>query len=220
MNASKLLLLTAFSLVLSSKAFADERGALPQDAPSDARGWIGAEERNGFGLDSSTPTSHVTQDYGADLLAGIWLLNEHIQPIVDLGWSDVVGIENGHTIQIFRGGGRVAFGCALSQERFWIGAAAGIEVQAGWFHVPVGNLTTTSTPTASSSTAGVGWAASPSISGLMQGRVARRLLLGLEVGVEHSIPALAWEQYSVFHAFRLELGIEIGVILGKPISKS
>jgi hypothetical protein len=214
----KTLLLAMFLLLPSAQALADEPVAPPADAPSTprGRGWLGVEERNVWGLAANSPTSHPTSDYGADILAGIWLLNEHVQPLLDLGWSEAFGQLRDRTVNTFRGGGRVAIGSALAQDHLWVGGALGVVVQTGWLQVPPGSVTSNGAPLMS----GLAWAASPSISGLLQGRFARRVLLGVEVGIEHSIPPLEWEDLSLFHSFRLQLGFEFGVILGNPVSGS
>ena len=99
----------------------------------------------------------------------------------------------------------MAAASALENEKLWVGGTAGVVVQAGWLHVPGASLA---------------WAASPSLSALVQGRVARRFVVGGELGVEHSIPALQWAGVSVFNSFRLQLGLQIGVILGDVIPES
>jgi hypothetical protein len=167
-------------------------------APSSApppQAWLGVQERNVWGL----AAEHATDDYGADLLAGLWLLDQRLEPIVDLGWSRVTGPQNGDTIDTFRAGAKLAAGCPLADDQLWVGAALGLVVQTGWLRP-----TTSGSPLA--------WAVSPSLSGLLQERFARRFLVGAELGVEHAIPALKWADYSVFNAFRLQLGIELGVI--------
>jgi len=189
----------ALSLVLSS--LLASRLASGDDAAHDssaARGWVGVQQRDVWGLTES----RAIADYGADVLGGLWLLHEHLQPIVDVGWSRVFGLQNGETIDTFRAGGKLAVGCAISHESIWVGGTLGLVAQAGWLHVTGTSLA---------------WAASPSVSGLVQGRVARRLLVGAELGVEHSIPALEWGAVSIFHAFRLQLGIQLGVLLGDPV---
>ena len=45
-----------------------------------------------------------------------------------------------------------------------------------------------------------------------------RVFVGGELGVEHSIPALEWTNYSIFHGFRVQLGVQVGVILGDPFA--
>jgi hypothetical protein len=214
----KTLLLAMLFLLPSTQALADEPAVPPADAPSTqrGRGWVGAEERNVWGLAWNSPTSHPTSDYGADILAGIWLLHEHVQPILDLGWSAVFGQKRDRPVDTFRAGGRVAFGSALADDHLWVGGALGVVVQTGWLQVAPGSVTSNGAPLMS----GLAWAASPSISGLLQGRFARRVLVGVEVGIEHSIPPLQWEDLTLFNSFRLQLGFEIGVILGNPVSRS
>ena len=195
-----LVLLAALSSVGTSE------GEPPAPAPaiggaSPSRGWVGLQDRSVWGL----AAKNATQDYGADVLAGLWLLHEQLQPIVDIGWSRVFGQNNGASIDTFRAGGKVGGGYSLAGGSLWLGGTVGVVVQTGWLHITGTSLA---------------WAASPSVSGLLQARFARRLLVGAEVGVEHSIPALQWGAYSVFNGFRLQLGLQLGVILGDAISGS
>jgi hypothetical protein len=170
----------------------------PVATTTPARGWIGVEQRDVLGVTAL----HATNDYGVGLIAGEWFAGEHAQPIVEAGWSRVTGISNGDTVDVFRWGGKLALGSAMTRERLWMGGAAGLVVQAGRLHGPSNSLA---------------WAASPSLSGIIQGRLARRLLVGGEVGVEHSIPHLSWNDFSIFNSFRLTLAVQFGVILGDPL---
>ena len=183
---------------------------LAPSSAADARGWVGLEERNVWGLTAKNPTA----DYGLDALGGLWLLGEHVQPIVDIGWSRVTGSSLHSEIDLFRAGGRVAIGSALD-ERLWLGGTVGVVAEAGWHHDAAGSASTSPVPSAPPSLA---WAASPAVSLLVQGRIGRRIVLGGELGVEHSIPALEWGTVSIFRSFRLQLGLEIGIILGEPVS--
>lgn len=192
-------------LLLSPHAFADET-PLVEVAPAPMRGWLGLEERNVFGL----AANRATQDYGVDILAGAWLPHDHLQPILDLGWSRVAGLENGEKVDTFRAGGRLACGSPWAEGRAWVGAAVGVVAQAGWRHARDPALTSPLGSIAGS----LAWAASPSLSALLQGRVARRLWIGGELGIEHSVPPLEWGNFSIFNSFRLQIGLELGVILG------
>jgi hypothetical protein len=210
----------AAALVLlgcSGVALASDPPAPPDDHAEPARGWLGVGERNVWGL----AAKNATADYGADLLGGAWFLREHLEPIVDVGWSRVVRAGDGPAIDTFRAGGKLAIGSAVGQGQLWAGFAAGLVVQAGWLHgsssspsvVEAGTVVSASAPTTSS----LAWAVAPSVSALVQGRLARRLLLGMDVGIEHSIPPLRWGDTSVFNSFRLQVGLQLGVILGDPI---
>jgi hypothetical protein len=200
----------AIVLLWSGAALADDNAEL-------TRGWLGVGERNVWGL----AARNATADYGADLLAGAWLLREHLEPILDVGWSRVVRSGDGPPIDTFRAGGKLAIGSAAEHGQLWAGVAAGLVLQAGWLHRSssfdsvVAGGTVVSTP--ASTTPSLAWAVAPSVSALVQGRLARRLLLGMEVGIEHSIPPLQWGDTSVFNAFRLQVGLQLGVILGDPI---
>jgi hypothetical protein len=200
------ILLLAFPLLTARPARAQDGAALASEGstpppPIAKRAWLGAQERNVWGMAGAKATS----EYGADLLAGAWLFNEHVQPILDVGLARVFNLRPGESVETLRFGGRIAVGSAFDRERLWLGVAVGLVAQAGWLN--------TWGPSPA-------WAASPSFSGLLQGRVAKRFLIGAEAGAEHSIPPLRWGNYSVFNAFRLQMGLQVGVILGEPISAS
>jgi len=207
----------ALVLLWSCAALAEDAPAPAGDHAEPARGWLGVGERNVWGLAAKNATS----DYGADLLGGAWFLREHLEPIVDIGWSRVVRAGEGPTIDTFRAGGKLAIGSAAEHGQLWAGFAAALVVQAGWLHgasssaliVNGGTVVSAPAPTTSS----LAWAVAPSVSALVQGRLARRFLLGAEVGIEHSIPALQWGDTSVFNSFRVQVGLQLGVILGDPI---
>jgi hypothetical protein len=185
--------LAVASLLLAAGASANDGTSDQVPVASPPRAWAGVQERNVWGL---APASRATDDFGADVLAGAWLLGDHLEPILDIGWSRVVS-HSDERIDTFRAGWRLAAGSGLASDHLWLGGALGAVVQAGWLHGPGTSLA---------------WAASPSVSGLAQARLAR-LLLGAELGVEHSIPPLEWRDFSVFHSFRLQLAFQLGVIL-------
>jgi hypothetical protein len=218
-----MLLIGTTAWITSSLARADPANPFGVEVVDARRGWIGAQQRDVFGL-VNTSTGRATQDYGVDALGGLWLLGEHVQPIFDVGWSHVFGPTVAAAIDVFRAGTRVAFGGALLHDRLWMGGAAGFVVETGWRHAtepaPASSPTSSSTVVnagSSATTPPLAWAFSPSLSGLVQGRFARRLLVGGELGIERAIPNLAWGASSIFNSFRLQVALELGVILGDPI---
>jgi len=218
-------LIGTLASLASGPTFADVSNTPGVEVADTRRGWVGVQQRDVFGL-SDSPTARPTQDYGVDALGGLWLLDEHVQPIFDFGWSHVFGPTVTADIDVFRAGTRVAFGGALLDGRLWVGGAAGFVVETGWRRVTESGLSSSLSSSAASSTSNTGssssapslaWAFSPSLSGLVQGRFARRLLVGGELGIERAIPHLAWGTSSIFNSFRLQVALEFGVILGDPI---
>jgi hypothetical protein len=225
MRTSAALLMATVAWIAPEPARADGANAPEVDVVDTRRGWVGVQQRDVFGLATSS-SGRATQDYGVDALGGLWLLGQHLQPIFDIGWSHVFGPTVVAAIDVFRVGTRVAFGGALLDDRLWLGGAAGFVVETGWRRVTESALSSSSSSTSSPTLSNTGstanapslaWAISPSISALAQGRFARRLLVGGELGLERAIPNLAWGTSSIFNSFRLQVALELGVILGDPI---
>ena len=173
--------------------------ASPADATPAASGWrLGAGGRNALAV--SNPS---TPDFGGDLFGGVWLLDEHLQPIVDIGWSRVFGLSNGLAVDTFRAGGGAA-GWAIVHGYLWMGGAVGAAVQNGWLH-EAGNP--------------LAFGAMVFASGLLEGRIAHRLLIGVELGPSYSGPALQFSSpsgpLSILGGLRLEAGVRLGLILGR-----
>ncbi len=194
----------ALALALAASPGGDADPSLtasPAEGVSTSRWWLGAGGRNALGV--SNPS---TPDFGGDLMGGTWLVNEHLQPIVDLGWSRVFGLPTGLSVDAFRAGGELAAGWALVHGYLWLGGSLGGAVQTGWLHEPGNPLA---------------WGAMVFASGLVQGRIARRLLIGVERGPRFSGPALQYStpsgSLSILGGLRLEAGVRLGWILGAPI---
>jgi hypothetical protein len=98
-----------------------------EDPPPVSRGWVGVGGRNVVAL-----ASPATPEFGVDAFAGLWLLHEHLQPILLAGWS--AGTSGGLIVDTFRVGGEVAAGMAFAGEHFWIGGAAGVAGESLWTH--------------------------------------------------------------------------------------
>jgi hypothetical protein len=59
------------------------------------------------------------------------------------------------------------------------------------------------------------WAATPSLTALLQERVAGKVLLGLDAGVERALPNLRWQDgSSIYNNVRIQIGLEVGVVFG------
>jgi len=198
------------ALLLASAAPAE----VGEPAPAaETRWFLGIGGRNAVGL----AAQRATTDFGADVLGGVWLLHEHLLPIVDVGWSSVFGTAPGYGIDTFRAGGELAAGTALVHDRLWVGGSLGLAAQLGWLHVADYSL---------------GWSSMVSASVLVLGRFARHVVLGVEVGPAYSIPALSFspqlvtippqpfvseQPYSIFNSVRLWGGLRLGWIFGNPI---
>jgi hypothetical protein len=67
-----------------------------------------------FGIANGNGTP--TNDYGADLLGGLWLFRQQMQPIVDVGWSRVFWSGQRYSVDTFRVGGKIAGGEAITDD--------------------------------------------------------------------------------------------------------
>jgi hypothetical protein len=159
------------------------------------RGWLGIGGRNAFGL-----SGPATLDFGANMFGGLWMLNEHMQPIVLAGWSR--GASNGLVVDAFRFGGELALGGAFLGEHLWLGGTVGLGGESVWGH--------------RDSSSSARWAAVFSTSGLAEVRVARRFLIGVEGGPEVATPTVHFVGPSgpaPWSPFRLNAGLRLGVLL-------
>jgi hypothetical protein len=86
----------------------------------DVRGWIGVGGRNALGP--------VYSDFGVYAMGGLWLLGEHLQPFVRVGWSQGGG--DGASLDAVRFGAGLAGGTAFAKGYGWVGAAAALEGMA------------------------------------------------------------------------------------------
>lgn len=163
------------------------------------RGWIGIGGRNAIGL-----TSHLDPDFGAEVIAGMWLLGEHLQPLAKLGWSR--GFGDGLSIDALRLGVGLAGGAALAHEHLWLGAAIEADLVQAHARSDAGLATS------------VG--AALGVSGLLEGRILQRFLFGVEFGPQFSLPSIQFAGATrtiEWGPFRFNAGLRLGVILGPAI---
>ncbi len=166
--------------------------ARADDAP---RSWVGAGGRNTFGL-----RDPLDGDFGVYAYAGTWLVSEHVQPFVRLGWSRGPG-DSHITIDTVRFGFGVGVGAALANGHLWLGGAAAIE------SVNVFQEAATSTSSQ--------WLGMVSLSAIAQLRFAKRFLVGIEAGPDF-MPAQLASPAGVLEwdVVRFTAGLRLGVILG------
>lgn len=81
------------------------------------KGWVGVGGRIGGG-----PPQALHLDGGVGIAAGLWLVEDHIQPIVDVGWmrSQSRDLE----IDAVRIGAGALFGGSVLRGHLWVGAGA------------------------------------------------------------------------------------------------
>lgn len=137
--------------------------APPPQKPS-VRGWLGVGPR--LELVGTRPEA------GVDLQGGAWLLGEHLQPLLSVGWSRVA--KQDLSLQTVRFGAGLAAGAPLAAGRLWLGAHG--VAHAAWTRVHDQRTETV-------------WGTSTELGGLLQVR-GRRWLLGLRTGVDLAFPQL------------------------------
>ncbi|WAS99210.1 hypothetical protein [Nannocystis punicea] len=131
------------------------------------RGWLGLGPRIELG-------SGLRYEAGLDLMGGLWLAREHVQPIVSFGFSG--GARHGISVLHGRFGAGAAFGAPLgARDRLWLGA----HVLAHAMYIHAAEAATDAT-----------WLSSTEVGGLLQYR-GRRLFLGLRTGVDLTLPAVS-----------------------------
>lgn len=135
----------------------------PRDPPR-ARAWLGLGPR--LELARSPPEG------GIDLLLGAWLLREHLQPLLSLGWGATA--RAGLSLHTLRFGAGVAAGSPLARGRLWLGAHA--VVHALWARAHDRRSETL-------------WASSSELGGTLQVRGAR-WHVGLRTGLDLALPEL------------------------------
>jgi hypothetical protein len=194
---------SALAALLASSAARADTPTAPESENADAtRGWIGVGGRNSIGI------SPVDPDFGVYAYGGYWTLNEHFQPFFRAGWSEASSgsATQKLVIESVRAGGGILAGAATAGGHLWLGAGGGVEGIVGFAHGDG----------AANTTAG---AAIPLVF-VLQGRVARRILLGIDLGPEIFPGTLTFR--SVHEAmewgpFRLNGGLLLGVILGDAV---
>jgi hypothetical protein len=167
----------------------------PPSAPSpEPVGWVGIGGRNAFGL-----SGPVTPDFGGDLFGGLWLLHDHVQPLVLAGWSR--GASSGLIVDAFRLVSELALGSAFFTGHLWVGGTVGLGAESVWGHRDASSTED--------------WAAVFSASGLAEARIAHRLLIGLECGPEIAAPTTHFvgpSGQAPWSSFRLNAGLRLGVL--------
>ena len=153
-------------------------------------GWLAVGGRIGAG-----PPGRADVDYGATLRGGAWLVDDHVQPLAELGWIHTPA--GGLHLDGFRLGAGAAFGGAVARRRVWLGAGA----------VPRAMLVR-----ASNRAAVYQWTSSTELAVLGQLRL-RRLVVGLRLGLELGFPPIRaqGERDTVrWGPARFVVGIEVG----------
>lgn len=158
----------AASLALLMEASEPAPAPAPQPPPPrpPVRGWLALGPRVELG-------TSVLVEAGADLLGGVWLARDHVQPLVSFGFTGTAqaGISMLHT----RFGAGLAVGAPLRDPRIWLGGH--VLAHAMWIRAR--ELGTANT-----------WHSATEIGGLLQIR-GRRLFLGLRTGVDLTQPPLS-----------------------------
>ncbi|PCC75364.1 hypothetical protein SAMN02745121_03910 [Nannocystis exedens] len=131
------------------------------------RGWLGLGPRIELG-------SGLRFEAGVDLMGGLWLARDHVQPILSLNFSG--GARHGISVLHGRFGAGAAFGAPLGPgDRLWLGA----HLLAHALYIHAAEKATDAT-----------WLSSTEIGGLLQYR-GRRLFLGLRTGIDLTLPAVS-----------------------------
>lgn len=136
----------------------------PRPAPEPpVRGWLGLGPRAELGR---SPFG------GVDLLGGVWLVREHLQPLVSVGWAATA--QEGVSLHTVRFGAGLAAGAPLARGRLWLGAHA--LVHGLWARAHDARTQTL-------------WTGSGEAGGTLQVR-GRRWLVGVRTGVDVHLPPL------------------------------
>lgn len=166
----------------------------PPRKPIALRGWFALGPRLEAG-------SGLRVEAGPDMMGGLYLLREHVQPIVSVGLAG--GTRDGIAVLHTRFGAGAAFGAPVgARERLWLGAH--VLGHAMWVRAEERAVDTT-------------WTSSTEVGGLLQYRGRRGFFIGLRSGVDLTLPT-----YSIRGtrgdlrrgAARFVLGLTFGVVFG------
>lgn len=165
------------------------------DEPSTSpplRGWIGLGPRLGAG-------GGLRFEAGLDLLGGVWLLRERIQPLGSFSVSG--GRAAGIALAHLRFGGGAAFGAPLRDGRLWLGGL--LLVQAMWLRAEQAGVDSA-------------WFSSTEVGGLLQYR-GDRFYFGVRTGLDLTLPpASVRGRHGLVRRGvpRWLLGLNFGVVFG------
>lgn len=144
-----------------------ERGE--EKRPPGVSGWMGVGPRVGLG-----PPSAPDPDLGVTLDGGLWLLRDHLQPVLQAGWSrSTAGDLN---VDGVRFGAGVLVGGSLVDGRLWLGVGA--IGRAFWAR-------------AEDRRTDQRWVSSTELVTAVQLRTRHRFLLGFRTGADLTLPPLA-----------------------------
>jgi hypothetical protein len=130
------------------------------------RGWLGIGPRVELG-------KSLLFEGGGDLMAGVWLAREHVQPLLSAGFT--ASSQDNISLMQARVGAGLAIGAALGkQRRIWLGGhVLGHALWARAHELRTATL----------------WLSSTEVGGLVQYR-GSRFFLGLRTGVDLTLPPL------------------------------
>jgi hypothetical protein len=162
----------------------------------------------GVGGRNAIGASPVDPDFGVYAYGGAWFWHEHVQPFIRAGWSRGW---SGHgsselLVDSARLGAGVLAGNAFADDHLWLGGGLGVEGVVGVGHGDVAATTS-------------GDVVIPVI-GVLQVRLARRLLIGLDVGPEFWPAPVHFSNPSErieWSGVRVNAGLLLGVVLGRPV---
>lgn len=139
----------------------------PVAPPPRVRGWLGIGPRVELG-------PGVLFEGGGDLMAGVWLAREHVQPLLSAGFT--AASQDNISLMQTRFGAGLAVGAAVGERRrIWLGGhVLGHALWARAHEIRTATL----------------WLSSTEVGGLVQYR-GSRLSLGLRTGVDLTLPPLA-----------------------------
>jgi hypothetical protein len=169
----------------------------PPPPPPEHRpeGFIGVSGRVGGG-----PPHAFDLDGGLALGGGAWLVEDHVQPIAEVGW---IRSQSGDLeIDAVRFGAGALFGGAVLRGHLWVGAGATGGAVGAW---------------ARAESSASGWSGRIAIPLAVQGRVSR-LLVEAHAGPELTLPPLRFhgaDRSLRWGLVRFFAGIRVGVTFGR-----